>query len=111
MGNFVKRANSPSTPAFAKDARELHTVSLIYDRTGNRKYLTISERNAFLKAAARMPPEVHSFCTLLAYSGARLSEVLAIPASRIDLTAGLGILESLKKRRDSVFLVVTVPSD
>ena len=86
-------------------------VSLIYDRRGNRKYLTISERNAFLKAAAGMSPEVRSFCALLAYSGARLSEVLALPAGRIDLAAGLVIFESLKKRRSGMFRAVPVPRD
>jgi integrase len=58
-----------------------------------------------------MSPEVRSFCTLLAYSGARLSEVLALPASRVDLSAGLVIFESLKKRRSGMFRAVPVPGD
>jgi len=86
-------------------------VSLIYDRTGNRKYLTISERSAFLRAAAEMPAETRSFCMLLAYSGARISEVLSLTSSRVDLAAGLVVFESLKKRRAGMYRGVPLPRD
>ena len=45
----------------------------------------------------------------LAYAGCRLSEALALTVDRVDLTAGLLVLESLKKRRSGVYRVVPVP--
>jgi integrase/recombinase XerD len=109
MGYFVNRVNSSSSHGFTGNPREQHAVSLIYDRQGNRKYLTISERNAFLKAAATMPAEVLSFCVLLTYTGARLSEVLALTSNQIDIAAGFVIFESLKKRRRGVYRGVPLP--
>jgi len=85
-------------------------VSLVFDREGNRKYLTIAERTAFLEAAAGMPAEVRTFCMVLAYSGARLSEVLALAPQRIDRAAGLVVIESLKKRRRGLYRAIPMPS-
>ena len=78
-------------------------MSFLYDRLGNRKYLTANERRRFLEAAERMPDDVRTLCLMLAYTGARLSEVLALTPSRIDLPARLVIFESLKKRRPGSF--------
>lgn len=85
-------------------------MSLLYDREGNRKYLTRTERKAFLDAASRMPPEVRTFCLTLAYTGARVSEVLALTPKRIDTEAHIAIIESLKKRRRGVYRAVPIPS-
>lgn len=85
-------------------------VSFIYDREGNRKYLTIAERSAFLRATQIMPAQVRTFCLVLAYSGGRLSEVLALTPARIDSEARVVIFESLKKRRRGQFRAVPIPS-
>ena len=45
----------------------------------------------------------------LAYAGCRLSEALALAVDRVDLGAGLLVLESLKKRRRGVYRAVPVP--
>jgi integrase len=81
----------------------------LYDRQGCRKYLTGSERTAFLEAAGTFPPEVETFCGVLAHSGCRISEALALTAGRVDLSDGLLIFESLKKRRKGVYRAVPVP--
>lgn len=86
-------------------------MSLLYDREGNRKYLTVSERAAFLRAAQMMPIDVRTFCLVLAYTGARISEVLALTPQRIDLEARLVVIESLKKRRRGYFRAVPVPAE
>ena len=86
-------------------------MSTLYDHEGNRKYLTVVERTAFLKAAGLMSQEAYTMCAVLAYSGARLSEVLALTHERIDTRARLVIIESLKKRRHGVFRAVPMPSD
>ncbi len=81
----------------------------LYGRDGRRKYLTAEERAAFLKAAESAERDVRTFCGLLAYSGCRISEALAVTADRVDLGAGLVVLESLKKRRPGVYRAVPLP--
>lgn len=76
---------------------------------GHRKYLTRQERELFLHAAEKADREVRTFCTLLAYSGCRISEALALTADRVDLADGLIVFESLKKRKSGIFRAVPVP--
>ena len=71
----------------------LHTAD------GARKYLTAGERDAFLRAAEQAERQVRTLCMTLAYAGCRLSEALALTVDRVDLVAGVLVLESLKKRR------------
>lgn len=82
---------------------------MLYDQGGHRKYLTADERRRFIDAALRQPPEIGTFCLTLAYTGARISEVLSIRANNVDLAAGVIVFESLKKRRRGVFRQVPVP--
>lgn len=84
-------------------------MSLLYDPQGNRKYLTLAERHAFLMAASRFSSEEESFCQVLAYTGGRISEVLALTFGRIDLGRRVIVLETLKKRRTGVFREIPVP--
>jgi integrase/recombinase XerD len=86
-------------------------VSFLYDPDGNRKYVTAFERSAFLGTAERRPPEVRTFCRTLAYSGARISEVLALTPRQIDRPAGVIIVESLKKRRRGIYRALPVPAE
>lgn len=85
-------------------------MSFLHDTLGNRKYLTAAERSAFLLAAQALPPAAESFCRVLAYTGARISEVLALPPSRVDMRAHVIVLETLKKRRTGVFRSIPVPA-
>ena len=82
----------------------------LYDPRGHRKYLTEPERNRFLKAARSTDTAVRAFCEVLAYSGCRLSEALALTPERVDSAAGFLVFESLKRRRRRVFRAVPVPS-
>jgi integrase len=82
---------------------------MLYDQLGNRKYLTGDERRAFVRAARLAEPEVETFCLTLAYTGARISEVLALTPRRIDFSVRGITIESLKKRRLGVFRTVPVP--
>jgi integrase/recombinase XerD len=82
----------------------------LYDQNGHRKYLTPAEREAFLAAAADAEDrETRTFCAALAYSGGRISELLALTADRVDLKEGTLVFESLKKRRKGVYRAVPVP--
>lgn len=110
MGNPVHSVNLQIRPAYADHPGGAPAVSLIYDQAGNRKYLTAAERRSFLHAVETMPPELRTFCRVLSYTGARISEVLALTPARIDIAARLVIVESLKKRRRGVFRAIPLPA-
>ncbi len=82
----------------------------LFDAGGNRKYLSASERDAFMLAAGRAPRDVRTFCALLHYSGCRLTEALELTYDRIDLSEGTVVFETLKKRRKGVYCSVPVPA-
>jgi integrase/recombinase XerD len=84
------------------------TASL-YDANGQRKYLTPNERVAFLRAADEAEREIRTFCHTLAFTGCRISEALALTADRVDLTDGVIVFESLKKRHRGIYRPVPVP--
>jgi len=83
----------------------------LFHTDGSRKYLTHAERHAFLEAAERFPRDVHTLCAVLAWTGCRVSEALALTADRVDVTDGTIRFESLKKRRRGVFRAVPVPQE
>jgi len=81
----------------------------LFDQDGQRKYLTADEREAFLRAAERAPRDVRTLCGVLAFTGCRISEALALTVDRVDLAGRLIVFESLKKRRKGVYRGVPVP--
>jgi integrase/recombinase XerD len=83
------------------------TISL-YAHDGRRKYLTPAELERFIAAALAHPrPEVATLCLLLAYTGCRISEALALRGWSFDLTERSVAIRTLKKR--GVFAVREVP--
>jgi len=80
----------------------------LYDGTGHRKYLSERERTAFIKTAARERGPVFTFCLVLKETGCRLSEALELTPEHVDVSAGLIIFRSLKKRRDDIHRAVPV---
>ena len=86
-------------------------MSFLFDQEGRRKYLTASERNAFLAAAARQPSDTRTFCRVLAYTGARISEILALTPLQIDGAASVIIIECLKKRQRGIFRALPIPPE
>lgn len=85
-------------------------MSLLFDYQGNRKYLTENERKEFLQAAMRGQAEVYTFCATLAYTGARISEVLALTPLSIDCATESIVIATLKKRGLRAHRAVPVPS-
>ncbi len=66
-----------------------------------RKYLTVEERERFLAAAAQEArPERQTFVLVLAHSGARLSEILALRPRDVDLDANAIRIRTLKHRAE-----------
>ncbi len=85
------------------------TMSMIYDKKGQRKYLTPSERDRFCRAALKLPLDQQTFCLTIAYSGCRISEALQMTGSRIDQEEQGVVIRTLKKRRNDVYRVVPLP--
>lgn len=74
----------------------------LYTRTGARKYLNGAERKRVLSATAALPPHQRLFARTLAWTGARVSEVLALTPSSFQIEPGLVAIRTLKRRRHHV---------
>ena len=84
-------------------------TSGLFDQSGNRKYLIARERLAFVYAASKESNPISTFCLTLAFTGARISEVLALTADRVDAANETIVIETLKQRKKKVFRTVPVP--
>ena len=80
----------------------------VHDEAGRRKYLNGAERTRFLGAADRLAPRMQALCHVLAYTGCRLSEALALTMAQVDAERLTLTIKTLKRRR-TVFRVVPVP--
>jgi integrase/recombinase XerD len=81
----------------------------LYDARGRRKYLAEVECEAFLQAALFARGNTASFCAVLALTGARISEVLALTPERIDDANCAIIFKTLKQRTHGTNRVIPVP--
>ena len=82
----------------------------LVDRRG-RKYLTAIERQRFVEVAETDPiPAVQTFTLVLAYTGCRISEALALCHLDIDMD-NLALRFKTLKRRQDVWREVAVPQD
>lgn len=92
--------------------KRVATASL-YTTAGKRKYLTQVERARFIATAKSFPrAEVRTLCLTLAYTGCRISEVLAVRSSAVNAESGFIAIRSLKKRNGAVVIrEVPVPVD
>lgn len=82
----------------------------MFDRVGNRKYLTDSERRAFYNAALKEPDEaMRAFGLTLFHTGCRISEALNTPVRRIDPASKSIIFETLKQRKRGCFRAIPLP--
>jgi integrase/recombinase XerD len=76
---------------------------------GSRKYLNAAERRRFLESAQQLPPPERLFCQALAWSGGRISEVLALTPASIDTDTRVASLETLKRRKRGIVRQVPLP--
>ena len=72
-------------------------------------YLSGSEREKFLEFSEKSSRDTRTFCIVLAYTGCRISEALALTPKRFDFSDKTIIFETLKKRQSRVFRAVPVP--
>ncbi len=83
----------------------------LYGPTGARKYLNAAERRRFMKAATDVEPHTRLFCLVLGWSGARISEILALTPSAIDIESGVANIETLKRRKRGIVRQVPLPRE
>lgn len=81
----------------------------VFDEAGRRKYLTHEEHARFLEAADRLLPQPQAIlCHLLAFTGCRISEALALGRHQLDSSRQAITFRTLKRRR-TMFRTVPVP--
>lgn len=81
----------------------------LFDRTGTRKYLVARERQSFVAAAVAEGGAIGAFCLTLAFTGARISEALALTSERLDSSNEAIVFETLKQRKKAIFRAVPIP--
>jgi len=82
----------------------------MFDRSGQRKYLTSRERKAFSRTVALVSDlSRRAFLLTLFYTGCRISEALNLVSGRIDLAAGAVTFETLKRRKAGCFRSIPIP--
>lgn len=81
----------------------------LYAPTGERKYLNWAERHRVLAVMENLQRERALFALLLAWTGARVSEVLAVRADSFQVERNIVALRTLKRRRHHVREVPIMP--
>lgn len=95
---MTRKTKAPENP------RDLFTAD------GKRKYLTAKERERFLAAAQEHTNgKVRSLCEVMAFTGCRISEALALTPASLDLSEKSVTLRTLKQREAVRFRTVPVP--
>lgn len=85
--------------------------SPLLDQRGRRKYLTPSERKLVIDYALSLKNETGDFCLLLALTGVRISEGLALTWERVDRQNCSIVFETLKRRKPGHFRALPVPKE
>lgn len=70
----------------------------LYARGGGRKYLNRAERARALAEMAKLPRSQALFALTLAWTGGRVSEILALSAASFQIESGIVAIETLKRR-------------
>ena len=83
----------------------------LFGPSGSRKYLNASERRRFLESAQQLPQPERLFCQVLAWSGARISEALALTPASIDIESGVASFRTLKRRKPGIVRQVPLPDE
>lgn len=82
----------------------------LFAADGARKYVCAGEMQRFLRAAGRADPSTAALCGLLACTGCRISEALAVTRAQLDPETGRVIFRTLKRRRRA-FRAQPVPEE
>ena len=77
---------------------QTHEFSL-YAPNGARKYLNRAERDRALAVMQELPVEQALFALTLAWTGARISEVLELAPNSFQTDTGIVSIRTLKRRK------------
>ncbi len=111
MGKIVSpadRRDRKPVQLAAPDATSLYAAGS--SATAERKYLNHAERRRVLEAADKLDLRPALFVLTLAWSGARISEVLALTPRSFQIERSLVAIVTLKRRRWSVREVPIPPA-
>jgi len=81
----------------------------LHDHRGQRKYVTVQERDRLLEVVQGLDRAHRTFLLTLIYSGCRLSEALGLRTDQVDLDRQRVVIESLKKRKRGIHREVPMP--
>jgi integrase/recombinase XerD len=87
-----------------------HLGFSLYAADGRRKYLNAAERHRALAAMAALPPDKALFALTLAWTGGRVSEILALTPASFQTEFGSVAITTLKRRRHVVREVPLPPT-
>jgi integrase/recombinase XerD len=93
--------------------RNLQPAFSLYTPAGERKYVNQAERRRLRRVVTTRRGMAHEralFLLLLAWTGARISEVLAVRASSFQIESSLVAFHTLKRRRPHVREVPITPA-
>jgi integrase/recombinase XerD len=96
-----RMSNTVSAPAGRLSGWAAETTSL-YALDGGRKYLNRAERQRALAAMEDLRPEQALFALTLAWTGARVTEVLKLTPASFQVECNIVSLQTLKRRKLSV---------
>ena len=82
----------------------------LYSGAGERKYINQAERRRVLAAMERLERERALFSLLLAWTGGRISEVLAVCPASFQIERNIVTLRTLKRRRTHFREVPIMPT-
>src|SRR5215471_4215648 len=88
----------------------MHDTAYLYDALGRRLYLTPGEGEAFLRTALGHDRPVRTFCSVLYYTGCRISEALHLTPRRVDFADQVIVVESLKNAAEAYTASSRYPS-
>ena len=74
----------------------------LYSPAGGRKYLNAAERQRALAVMAKLQTDHALFALVLAWTGARVSEVLALTPASFQIESGIVAFQTLKRRKHCV---------
>ncbi len=100
MGNTVSRATRSQTHHASQPRQHSATLYAHSQRAGaERKYLNKEERRRVIAAMSQLDGPAALFALTLAWSGARISEVLALTPASLQIEQSLISIVTLKRRR------------
>lgn len=87
-------------------------MNRLFDKDGNRKYLTPQERERFREATLAVSRSKRLFGLMLYHTGCRISEGLELRNKGVDFSSGCATVRTLKQRNGKVkFRQIPLPDD